>query len=263
MSGENTGSTSPEAAHARLSSVESRWTLLFQAHQGSLSARMAAQKQLLLRYYGAVYRYLLGTVRDPVAAEDLAQDFAVRFLRGDFHTANPERGRFRDFLKAALRHLALDYWRKQARAPAEAAVEEVQEAATTSAADSAFDREFLEKWRQELLSRTWEGLAAVEARTGQPYHTVLTRKTAEPQIRSAQLAEELSKHLKRSITDMAARQLLHRARESYADLLVEEVVQSLETTDMDELQQELVDLELLGYCQTALERRKVRAQKKR
>src|SRR5438445_11378604 len=98
---------------SRLSSIQTQWTKLFEAHQGPGDAATAAQRQLLSRYYSVVYRYLLAMVRDPMVAEDLTQEFAVRFLRGDFKQANPERGRFRDFLKTALRHLAQDHWRKK------------------------------------------------------------------------------------------------------------------------------------------------------
>src|SRR5262245_20611504 len=101
-----------EGIDARLSAIETRWTVLFNAHESQGNARLAAQTQLLLRYHSAVYRYLLGIVRDSEVAAELSQEFAVRFLRGDFHRANPQRGRFRDFLKTSLRHLAQDYWRK-------------------------------------------------------------------------------------------------------------------------------------------------------
>ena len=43
------------------------------------------------QHCGAAYRYLLGAVHDPDAADDLCQDFAVRFLRGDFRRADPGR----------------------------------------------------------------------------------------------------------------------------------------------------------------------------
>jgi DNA-directed RNA polymerase specialized sigma24 family protein len=48
-------------------------------------------------------------VRDPEVADDLAQEFALRFLRGDFQRADPERGRCRDYLKRALINLVHDY----------------------------------------------------------------------------------------------------------------------------------------------------------
>jgi RNA polymerase sigma-70 factor (ECF subfamily) len=258
MSKDKAVTPSPEDLQARLSSIESHWTLLFKAHNNNTDLRMEAQKQLLLRYYGAVYRYLLGIVRDPQVAEDLTQDFAVRFLRGEFHRADPGRGRFRDFLKAALRNLAHDYWRKQGKAPQSMDEARAGPPATDSTADNSFDRQFLEKWREELLSRTWEGLAAVEAGTGHPYLTVLQRRTQEPDVRSAQIAEQLSSQLNKPFTEVAVRQLLHRAREMFADLLVEEVVQSIETRDLEKLEQELVDLDLLEYCQSALKRRKTK-----
>ncbi len=67
----------------------------------------------MLRYGGAVQRYLLASVRDPDAASDLAQEFALRFLRGDFHRADPGRGRFRDFVKRAIYHLMIDHFRER------------------------------------------------------------------------------------------------------------------------------------------------------
>jgi DNA-directed RNA polymerase specialized sigma24 family protein len=240
----------------RLSSIETTWTLLFQAHQAQAGTREEAQKKLLLRYYGAAYRYLVGTVHDPLAAEELAQEFAVRFLRGDFRNADPGRGRFRDFLKTALRHLAMDFWRQNAKAPRALATDQALLLPSGARDLDALDREFLDNWREELISRTWGELEAVQARTGQPYYSVLRHKTQEPQVRSAQLAEDLHRQFKKSFSAAATRQILHRARELFADLLVEEILQSLETIDLDKAEQELIELNLLSYCTRALERRK-------
>src|SRR5206468_570069 len=80
---------------------------------GRGEAAIAARQQLVLRYYGAVYRYLLGMLHDPAVAEDLTQEFAVRLLRGDFKHFDPQRGRFRDYVKIAVRHLVMDYWKKK------------------------------------------------------------------------------------------------------------------------------------------------------
>jgi len=103
----------PQQLNERLSQISTRWTLLFQAHQGSAEAVSTAQKQLIQRYTPAVYRDLLGAVHDPEAADELFQEFALRFVRGDFKRADPERGRFRDFLKTSLYHLVVDYQRRR------------------------------------------------------------------------------------------------------------------------------------------------------
>ena len=75
----------------RLSRIETQWTAVLRAHGQSIAGAKSARGHLLLRYSGAVYRYLLGAIRDPDAAGDLCQEFAVRFLRGDFHRVAPRR----------------------------------------------------------------------------------------------------------------------------------------------------------------------------
>jgi RNA polymerase sigma-70 factor (ECF subfamily) len=244
----------PEDHSARLSAISTRWTKLFQAHQNAGEADRGILRELILRYYSAVYRYLLGALRDPAAAEELTQEFAVRFLRGDFKRADPERGRFRDFLKTALRNLLRDHWRKQASAGAP--LDNSEPVAGDSAPTDDLDRAFLDGWREELFSRAWAGLAKREAEAGQPYHTLLRCKVANQQLSSAELAEYLRTHLGKTLSVTALRQLLHRARENYADLLVNEVALSLQTDDPERLAQELIELDLLPYCRSALERRR-------
>jgi RNA polymerase sigma-70 factor (ECF subfamily) len=247
----------PEDLNERLSRIQTQWTLVFQAHQGPLDATTSAFQKLLLRYYGAVYRYLLGILRDPGAAEELTQEFALRFLRGDFHRADPQRGRFRDFVKTAVRHLALDYWKqkdKQKEKGPRPLPEDESHFLAGPSAGSHFDREFTTNWREELLTHTWEALQDFQEKTGQLYHTVLRLKTEHPEMRSAQLVKNLRILLRKTLTEEAVRQLLHRARSKFADLLVEEVSHSLQTPDREELEQELIELNLLSYCQAALER---------
>src|SRR5437660_8169131 len=106
----------PSDLDQRLSRIATLWTVVFRAHEGGADAAQEARNRLMLRYSGAVYRYLLGAVRDPETAGDLCQEFAVRFLRGDFRRADPRRGRFRDYVKAALVNLVNDHHRaRQAR----------------------------------------------------------------------------------------------------------------------------------------------------
>ena len=238
--------TTPDL-NPRLSQIKTQWTLMFDAHRGPEGAEAAAG-QLLLRYYRAVYRYLLGTVREPAVAEELTQDFAMRFLRGDFQRANPQRGRFRDFLKTALRHQAVDHWRKQGKAAQPLPAADLP-------AGEELDRPFLDGWREELLARTWEALAQEQEQTGHPYHTALHQRTLQPEASSQELADQLSAALGKALSVDGFRHLLQRARRRFADLLVDEVARSLQTDEPDLLEQELIELELLDYCRSALGRR--------
>ena len=99
---------------SRLELMSTRWTLLEQAHGGTDGAA-AARSHLLERDGGAVRRYSRGAAKDPDAADDLFQEFAYRFLHGDFKGASPERGRFRDFLKGVISHLVADFCKRQGR----------------------------------------------------------------------------------------------------------------------------------------------------
>jgi RNA polymerase sigma-70 factor (ECF subfamily) len=244
---------SPNDANKPLNEIPTFWTVVCQAHDGTPHTVSAAQKQLLERYGKAVQRYLLGALHDPHAADELFQEFALRFLRGDFHRADPERGRFRDFVKGVLSHLIADYHRRRQKQPLPLPAGSLAPDALAQGPDD-LDRPFRDSWRDELLSRAWTALAEVESQTGQPFHTVLLFRAQNPDLRSPQMAERLSKRLGKAVTAAGVRQTLHRARDKYADLLVADVLQTLNEPTLPALEQELADLGLLNYCAGALER---------
>jgi RNA polymerase sigma factor (sigma-70 family) len=209
---------------------------------------------LMQRYGGAVYRYLLGIVRDADAADDLAQEFALRFLRGDFRRVDPQRGRFRDFVKMALRHLVIDHHRRKRTRPQQLPAHS-PEAASPVDEDLDFDRHFLDSWRKELLDHAWDALNRHQRQTGQPLYTVLRLRADQPELRSAKMAEELTQPLGRPVTADWVRKTLERARSKFADFLLDDVERSLENPTREEVAEELLDLGLLEYCRPVLERR--------
>jgi RNA polymerase sigma-70 factor (ECF subfamily) len=240
-----------ETNDPRLSHISTLWTLVRQANHEPGENRVAAQRALLDRYGGAVRRYLLGSLRDRDAAEELFQEFACRLLRGDLKGANSDRGRFRDFVKGVLFHLVANWHNAQKRRP-QGLPDEPAAPDPPSTPDE--DRAFLENWRAELLARSWVGLSAYERESGQPYYTVLRLRAEHPELRSPQLAERLSTVLGKTVTAVGVRQVLHRARDRFADLLLDEIRHSLEDPTPDRLQEELDDLSLLEYCKPALDR---------
>jgi RNA polymerase sigma-70 factor (ECF subfamily) len=52
----------------------------------------------------------------------------------------------------------------------------------------------------------------------------------------------------------AVRVLLHRSRDTFADLLLEEVRQSLASGNLNDVEEELIDLDLLQYCRPSLDK---------
>jgi RNA polymerase sigma factor (sigma-70 family) len=239
----------------RLSRIHTRWSVIFQAHRGSGQEVNAAQQALLERYAGPIYRYIFAAVRDPFAAEELCQEFALQFVQGKFTRVDPERGRFRDYVKTVLFHLVASWRRRQSKQP-QAYDSEIQEPADNSSPADCGDQDFVASWRDELLTQTWEALERIEKQTGQLFHTMLRFKATWPDVKSELMAQQLSKQLGKPLTAASVRQTVHRAREKFADLLLDEVCRSLETRNVDRLEQELIDLELLPYCQDALAKRR-------
>jgi RNA polymerase sigma-70 factor (ECF subfamily) len=235
----------------RLSIINTHWTLLRQAHRGDEDDAARARAELMQRYHGAVYRYLLAGVRDPDVAADLSQEFAVRFLEGRFHKADPTRGRFRDYVKTCLFHLVGDYRRCQGKRPRLAPLESNEPAAPAEPLPGE-DETFRDSWREELLVRAWLALERVQQEFGQPYYHVLRFRVEHPEFSSSQMAGQMSAQLGKSMTAAGMRQLLHRARERFAELLLDEVRQSLGPSGRDYLEEELAELNLLKYCQSAL-----------
>ncbi len=229
----------------RLSKIATMWTAVFQAHGAGADTVVAARNRLMLRYHGAVYRYLLGAVRDPDAASDLCQELAVRFLRGDFRRAAPERGRFRDYVKVALINLVNDHHRARQAAPK----------ALTADAPSPSDNsaeDFERGWRAELLEQTWKALAAANL----TFHATLLLRIEDPDLPSGDMAERLTKQLGRPITAENVRKTIQRAHAKFADLMLELVAESLDAPTSSDLEDELKALDLLKYCRSALERRR-------
>src|SRR5262249_52236631 len=119
------------------------------------------------------------------------------------------------------------------------------------------ERAFLDVWRGELMDRAWQSLAQVQKSTGHPYETITRIKLASigSGQSSGETAELLSKQFGRPFTADGVRKLLQRAREKFAQFLLEDVAHSMENPTLEQLTQELRELGFLSYCKPALERR--------
>ena len=236
-----------------LSRIETHWTAVFRAHHGRPDEAAA----LVERYGGAVHRYLLASLRDAEAADDLAQEFALRFLRGDFKNADAGKGRFRDFLKRAVYHLMIDFHRSRKARPRALVEDAAVPAAAEDSWDQDLDRQFLDSWRGQLMAQAWSALDRAQERTGQPFADVLRLRVANPELRSPELAQRLSQSLSRTVNAGWVRLNLHRARDMFVESLLAEVERSLGNATPERLEEELIDLGLLDHCRSVLKRRSV------
>ena len=227
--------------------------------RGADSVAKEARSDLLVRYHEAVYHFFLAKIRDPNAAHELYSNFAVKLIETDrlIRNADPTRGKFRHYLKAALHHMVIDYYRSRGRGEQARRLSfDPAQHDVLAAHDDERDGDFSPIWRQELLNQAWKAMQALEAQTGQPHYTILRLQSDNPEVKAPQLAERLAEQLKKPFTPEGVRQALHRAREKFSALLLEEVERTLESPSLDELEQELIDQQLLPFCKKALEKRR-------
>ncbi len=230
-----------------LSQIDTRWSLVAQAHEDRGEAATSARCELMVRYAGAVHHYLLRVARDPEVAADLTQEFALRFLRGDFRRADPQLGRFRNYVKSAVLNLLADSRRRQKTQPRPLPGDGEGLCAPYPDRPPA-DSEFLDCWRAEILNHAWTRLARHQDRTGRPFYTVLRYRADHPALRSLEMAGRLTDILDKPVTAGWVRQNLRRARERFVEFVRNEVSHSLGNPTGEELDEEMRDLGLWSYC---------------
>jgi RNA polymerase sigma-70 factor (ECF subfamily) len=201
--------------------------------------------RFVLRYAPAIRRYLGAVLRDPDAVDEVTQDFLVNALQRRFD-AGAVRGRFRHYLKAALRNAAATYWRRLPPASQAAAAEPAAE-------DPAGERVWLDDWRRCLLERAWDALEARQRAAPDSLCYAALRLTADhPDEDSAALAARAAALCGRPVRPDAFRKQLSRARRLFARLLAAEAARTLEDPTPALVEEELADLGLLVHVRPYL-----------
>lgn len=209
-----------------------RWTVVLAAAGTPSPVAARALNELCAAYWFPLYAYIRRRGRSREDAEDLTQSFLAtlaspRALEG----LDAERGRFRAFLLAALKHfLANDHDRATAVkrgggvAPlsldwdaAEAAFQVADPAAEHP--ESAFDRE----WALSLLERVLQRLEHDETTRGEgtAFQVLRPFLTADAEPSAARVAEALG------CEAGAVRVAVHRLRKKYRALLRDEIAHTL------------------------------------
>jgi RNA polymerase sigma-70 factor (ECF subfamily) len=92
-----------------LSFDTTRWSVIAAARGTDPEAARAALSTLCEAYWYPLYAFIRRWAADPDAARDLTQAFLTSLLeRRDIEQVRPERGRFRTFLLASVKHFLLN-----------------------------------------------------------------------------------------------------------------------------------------------------------
>jgi RNA polymerase sigma factor (sigma-70 family) len=230
----------------RIDDLSTSWTLVIGAHDQAATPeqRREALEKLIDRYLPLVRRYLAGALRtEPnceVTIDDLTQQFGLRVARGSLKSADPARGQFRYFLKRILSNLIKDHKRKTQKLPVQLPESEVAKE------DSSFDDEhYNREWRQELMTKALETMVRLEQESSRRLYTVLKLKLDEPELKAADLADQLKKRFGDKVDAGWVRKRLYEARKKLEELIRKEVRQTLREPTDEAVDAELAELGLL------------------
>jgi len=231
--------------------LEHEWTAILAPHYAAAEARirehgvvLAAQDKttteaanaletLCRTYWAPLYAFIRRRGHSPEEAQDLTQEFFARILkRNDFATTSPEKGRFRSFLLAMLKHFLVNEWRReqcQKRGGGQIAISldaesiearyqvELTEAATP---ESVFDRH----WAFTVLDQTMNRLREEYSSTGKRDQFELLRETLSGEKRATPRAELAARcGMSVGAVDVA----VHRLRRRYGELLRDEIAHTV------------------------------------
>ena len=227
-----------------LKDLETWWGVVLEAHADPNQVASSARQSLLERYSAAVYRYLLGAVRNSEAASELSQEFALRLLRGDFHRVAPDRGRFRDYIRSVLINMVRKHYRTERKRPL-ALTDECSVVAAETGSPT-----FEECVRDAVLQRTWQALQQANQR----YHAILLYRVKNPALSSDSMAELLTRWYGTRWNAAQVRKTLERARTLFVELLLREVSSVFQCTDEEDVLDALEGLGLMKYCRNAINR---------
>lgn len=209
------------------------WTVVLAAGKRHTPQSDRALEELCRSYWFPLYAYVRRRGHAKEDAEDLVQAFFARFLAKNYlEGLSAERGRFRAFLLASLKHFLANDWDKSQRQKRGGGAEHLsldwqtadtkfQVAATAEPSpDKAFDRE----WALALLAKVIERLQAECAAEGKAnVFEQLKAFLAAGKGESAQ--SEVAKTL--GMEEGAVRVAVHRLRKRYRQLLRDEIAHTL------------------------------------
>jgi hypothetical protein len=168
-----------------------------------------------------------------------------RIIQNGFVHVKRDRGRFRDYLKTAVRNAALNFLTRKP-ASKQCDLRALQHAA--GEAQPGTDQQWLAEWRRCLLDRAWQALASHQGQSpGNLFYTVLRVSANHASDDTKTLAARTSRIIGRPIRADAFRKQVSRARRMLAQCLVEEVAQTLDYPTAAQVEEELVALALWKY----------------
>jgi RNA polymerase sigma-70 factor (ECF subfamily) len=232
-----------------LSFEDTQWSLVRNAAQGTDTAAEQALEHVCRSYWYPLYAYVRRQGYAPQEAEDLTQAFFARLLEKNYlGQANQERGRFRSFLLACLRHFLSDERDRlhtQKRGGNLVAI-----SLDAEAGEVRYQTEFVERSTpEELFDHRWAVTALERAQTRLHQEYLAAGKDELFQglrLNALEIGAETSYAELGSrlhLTEEAVKSAVYRLRRRYRELVREEVSCTVsDPADIDDEVQYLIGL---------------------
>jgi RNA polymerase sigma-70 factor (ECF subfamily) len=236
--------TSP---HSPKEFTTTHWSVVLLAGECASVEADQALENLCRTYWYPLYAYVRRQGRSADDAQDLTQEFFARLLEKKYLClADPQRGRFRTFLLSSLKNYLINEWEKSRTAKRGGggvtfSLDE-QDAEGRYLTDPVGgltpDRIYEKRWAVTLLEK-------VLARLREEYvadDKALLFDALKPYVWGETLADGYDEVAMRlTMSTGALRVAMHRLRESYRELLREEVARTVASAaDVDEELRQLV-----------------------
>ncbi len=214
------------------------WSVVLRARGGSAQSAEALEK-LCRAYWRPLFAYVRRQGHDVHAAQDLTQEFFARLLAGgSLASVEPEKGRFRSFLLASLKHFLANEWNRaqclkrgggrEIFSLDEALAEERVEPAHDATPDKAFQR----RWVETVLGRVNLRLRQEYEAAGQGTRfealKVYLLNDYDP-VSYAETAERLG------LTESAVKSAIFKLRQRYGEMFRVEIAHTVrDATEVEE-----------------------------
>ncbi|HEX5745721.1 MAG TPA: sigma-70 family RNA polymerase sigma factor [Archangium sp.] len=228
-----------------------RWSLVLAAGHGTSSEAHEALSTLCKLYWYPLYAFTRRQGRGPEDARDSVQGFFTRLLeKNDLADVDRQRGRFRSWLLASLKHYLANEWDRERAQKRGGGLTGLSIDAETAEGlyqhepshDLTPEKLYQRRWTLTLLERVLSTLEQECARLGKQrlFEKLRGNLTGDVEkIPHAQVAGTLG------MSEDAVKIAAHRLRGRYRELLREEIAQTVERPEdiEDEIRLLLVSLE--------------------
>jgi RNA polymerase sigma factor (sigma-70 family) len=222
------------------------WSLILEAGPNDSEAASFAWQELAQTYWYPVYGYVRRQGASPHEAQDLVQEFFAMLLRRQsLQAVSPEKGRFRSFLLAALRHFLIDQAAREKALKRGGAVEVVSFDALEAEeryghepqVQDTPDREFDRRWAAALVESCLVRLQDEQVAAGRGVQFDLLREFLAREVGEGEYAP-VAARLGISTNGVAA--AVHRLRLRLRELALEATRKT--TMSLTDCEQELRQL---------------------